>query len=340
MEAERIESFYREIYKDAKVDRSEGVELKQFFLENADCIPPAKLIWARAAAFRIAATEFFSLDDNDGDGLVSILKCINYVVHALEGTLMELRDDSNVNDPSNIDESIVDFEILEDLFRQIYADGVVDEEDNQVVIEALADYIGNIDFDTYVKLRATAFRIAAEFLSEEDNDVNTSLLRSINSVVHSLEITLMEPKIIDSLSVVEDIGTDVSLSEAVQHLWNLDVKNRCEPNLDYFLNVQEGKKPYHSYDGADEPLFTEVNRSVLQRKTYRAFIDLLDNYVAETGVGESVCESERIEVRRFIDAIMLTAPMKYCHRYCSAHCDDFNGNDDIGYFKSKLSHVV
>ena len=40
MEAERIESFYREIYKDAKVDRSEGLELKQIFLENADCIPP------------------------------------------------------------------------------------------------------------------------------------------------------------------------------------------------------------------------------------------------------------------------------------------------------------
>ena len=73
-------------------------------------------IWARATAFRIAATEFF---DNYGNSLVSILKCINNVDHALKGTLMELREDSNVNDPSNIDESIVDFEILEDLFRQI-----------------------------------------------------------------------------------------------------------------------------------------------------------------------------------------------------------------------------
>ena len=34
-----------------------------------------------------------------------------------------------------------------------------------------------------------------------------------------------------------------SLSEAVQKLWELD-SNRCEPNQDYQLNVQEGKKPY------------------------------------------------------------------------------------------------
>jgi hypothetical protein len=34
-----------------------------------------------------------------------------------------------------------------------------------------------------------------------------------------------------------------SLSEAVQKLWELD-SNRCEPNQDYQLNVQDGKKPY------------------------------------------------------------------------------------------------
>jgi hypothetical protein len=34
-----------------------------------------------------------------------------------------------------------------------------------------------------------------------------------------------------------------TLSEAVQKLWELD-SNRCEPNQDYQLNVQEGKKPY------------------------------------------------------------------------------------------------
>jgi hypothetical protein len=37
----------------------------------------------------------------------------------------------------------------------------------------------------------------------------------------------------------------MSLSEAVQKLWDLD-SNRCEPHQDYELNVQEGKKPYVS----------------------------------------------------------------------------------------------
>ena len=40
MEAEYIESFYSEILQGTKVDRSEGFELKQILLENADCIPP------------------------------------------------------------------------------------------------------------------------------------------------------------------------------------------------------------------------------------------------------------------------------------------------------------
>ena len=47
-------------------------------------------------------------------------------------------------------------------FDRYYADSIVDKEDNQVVIEALADYIVNIDFDAYVKLRATAFRVAGK----------------------------------------------------------------------------------------------------------------------------------------------------------------------------------
>ena len=36
---------------------------------------------------------------------------------------------------------------------------------------------------------------------------------------------------------------------------------------------------------------------------------------------------------------MLTGLMKYRHQYYSAHCNDFDGNDDIGYFKSKLYHM-
>jgi poly(U)-specific endoribonuclease len=39
-------------------------------------------------------------------------------------------------------------------------------------------------------LRATAFRLGCEFLSE-DQDQNVALLRAINAIVHSLESTCM-----------------------------------------------------------------------------------------------------------------------------------------------------
>lgn len=53
-----------------------------------------------------------------------------------------------------------------------------------------------------------------------------------------------------------------------------------------------------------------------QRATYKAFIALLDNYNAETGVKESVSSTERREVTDFIKAVMQTKPMQYCHLYC------------------------
>ncbi len=76
---------------------------------------------------------------------------------------------------------------------------------------------------------------------------------------------------------------DITISEAVQQLWDLDV-NRLDPNEDYKVNVQGGKKPYWKDDNADDPLFTFVDKSALRRPTYRAFIALLDNYTAEVGV--------------------------------------------------------
>ena len=48
--------------------------------------------------------------------------------------------------------------------------------------------------DKLVWLRATAFRLGCEFLSDE-NDRNVALLRAINAIVHSLEKTCMVPRL-------------------------------------------------------------------------------------------------------------------------------------------------
>lgn len=111
---------------------------------------------------------------------------------------------------------------------------------------------------------------------------------------------------------------EMSLSQAAQQLWKLD-KNRLVPDKDYVLNVQKGKKPYWKEDSAPEPLFTSVDqKAFLGRPTFKYFIALLDNYEAECGKEETFTNAEREETMKFLDAIMETAPMQFCHKYCHA----------------------
>lgn len=114
-----------------------------------------------------------------------------------------------------------------------------------------------------------------------------------------------------------DFNLDVNLSDAIQQIWNMDV-NRLRPNVDYTLNVQEGKKPHWQEDGAEDPLFSFVDKNALKRPTYRAFVELLNNYKAQTGESEVVSEAEKHEISTFLNAIMQTAPMQFCHKYLLA----------------------
>jgi poly(U)-specific endoribonuclease len=129
---------------------------------------------------------------------------------------------------------------------------------------------------------------------------------------------------------VESIGFDSSIEQAVQHLWDLDA-NRATPNVDYVINVQSGKKPYEKNDGASDPLFTSVDKSLFRRPTYSALYALLDNYVAETGTAENITDTERQEISTFLSAIMQTAPMQFCHKYCRANKPDKVPADSEGF---------
>jgi hypothetical protein len=75
---ETTEEYYRQIYSDLNVDREESQDLFSFFEELKPT--PTRLIWSRAAAFRIASE--FLTDDKESN--VSLLKCINSIVHAIE----------------------------------------------------------------------------------------------------------------------------------------------------------------------------------------------------------------------------------------------------------------
>ena len=111
--------------------------------------------------------------------------------------------------------------------------------------------------------------------------------------------------------------------------------NRLQPNIDYKINVQGGKKPYWKEDQADDPLFTFVNHKILSsRPTYKSFIALLDNYNAETGNSEYVSTNERNENWAFLRSIMQSGPMQFCHRYCIANAKDIDvPSDERGFMK-------
>jgi poly(U)-specific endoribonuclease len=72
-----------------------------------------------------------------------------------------------------------------------------------------------------------------------------------------------------------------NLSVACTKLWELD-ENRLVPEQDYKICLQQGKSPYQQGDMATDKLFTFVNPSVFQRRTFKLFKELLDNY--ERGV--------------------------------------------------------
>ena len=88
-----------------------------------------------------------------------------------------------------------------------------------------------------------------------------------------------------SIEPTNDELNDISL--ATTRLWDLDI-NRLIPQQDYIINIQNGKKIYNESDVANEPFFSFVDANVFERSTYRAFRQLLDNYVAETGVAEVI----------------------------------------------------
>uniref|UniRef100_A0A7S3P3J0 EndoU domain-containing protein n=1 Tax=Amphora coffeiformis TaxID=265554 RepID=A0A7S3P3J0_9STRA len=313
MDANVVE-FYRQIYADLAVDSGEAAALTDFLTGLNP--PPDKLLWMRATAFRVAS-EFLG-DDKDSN--VSLLRTANFIVHAIETNCMQPRALDGAGP--------VDEEALSDFYKTIFEDMTVNSDENAGLIKFFKED-NPPDADSMVTVRATVFKVACDFLSDDDKDHNTQLLRCINVVVHAFEMTCLSPKPFE-LKEEEVMNLDVDLPEAVNQLWALDA-NRLDPNRDYTINVQEGKKPYWAEDKAEDPLFSYVDQSVLRRPTYSAFIALLDNYSSETGIEEVVTHTERAEVKKFLRRVMETKPMQFCHRYCHAKNPDLVPSSRDGF---------
>lgn len=93
------------------------------------------------------------------------------------------------------------------------------------------------------------------------------------------------------------------------------------------MDVQSSKHPCNKEDAADEPLFTYVDPQVFStRPTFKTFKALLDNYSAYTGEEEEVSAHELRENQAFLDCVMQTAVMRYCHQYCLAKEASYKGD--------------
>ena len=80
-------------------------------------------------------------------------------------------------------------QLFETFYRDIYTDLTVDREESNEIKAKFVE--ANPPPDKLTWLRAAAFRIGTEFLTDE-HDSNVALLRCINSIVHALEISCME----------------------------------------------------------------------------------------------------------------------------------------------------
>ena len=82
MASKVIEALYREVFGDLSVSREEDTQIREK-LEEIN-VPPAKIVWVRATAFRIGCE--FLTDDQESN--VQLLRCINAIVHAVEMTCL------------------------------------------------------------------------------------------------------------------------------------------------------------------------------------------------------------------------------------------------------------
>ena len=83
IDLEEMESFYNEIFSDLTIDREESQNLYDFFHDHK--ISLSQLVQVRASVFKVACDYLSESNDEN----VSLLRCVNYVVHMFEKVYLE-----------------------------------------------------------------------------------------------------------------------------------------------------------------------------------------------------------------------------------------------------------
>lgn len=128
------------------------------------------------------------------------------------------------------------------------------------------------------------------------------------------------------------------LSEVLTKLWDLDV-NRCKPDVDYKLDLQGYVTTTNmaGKDWASRSLFSKVNEAkVFSIPTYKAFVNLLDNYESDMDKPEVVTAEEEEENWNFLGLLMETEVMKEVHRFLVSLN---KAPSDVHHFKKNLYNI-
>ena len=141
-----------------------------------------------------------------------------------------------------------------------------------------------------------------------------------NNVLNSLSLLLIYT--IPSLILISYFSNNMGqfeaneeLTDVFQRMWDED-DNRAVMGKDLLLNM--GRRTFtrdQSADRSSEPLFEYVDESLFERESYRRFYDLLDNYESAVGVEEVMTKQEILEMKKFIDIVVESSPMKIAHEY-------------------------
>ena len=115
-------------------------------------------------------------------------------------------------------------------------------------------------------------------------------------------------------------------SEIYNQIWEADENrlsvsvrqqdgNWVNPDADILLDHQVKAAGDKWRDLAVRSLFNQVDDSFLDKPTYKALVDLFDNYVVNYRDPEDFTPKENLEIEGFLDLLLDTKPMKLAYQY-------------------------
>lgn len=100
------------------------------------------------------------------------------------------------------------------------------------------------------------------------------------------------------------------LSRLFTTLWGSDTNG-----VNITVNYQGRTNSSNKADMAQQPLFRELPKRIRDKRTYKTFFVLLDNYNHRVGQSEDRLQAEKNEENEFLDAILSTTVMAKTHDF-------------------------